>query len=53
VPSKSSIKVMRMQQDYARGPTEGKLVHLREIGARFLVRGEETGGKFALVERPI
>jgi quercetin dioxygenase-like cupin family protein len=42
-----------MQQDYVRGPTEGKLVHLRGIGARFLVRGEETGGKFALVEHPI
>jgi mannose-6-phosphate isomerase-like protein (cupin superfamily) len=35
------------------GPRDGKSVELGAIGARFMVWGEESGGGFSLVERPI
>ena len=35
------------------GRGEGKAVDLGGFGVRFLVRGEETGGAFALVEHPL
>ena len=35
------------------GPDEGQLVQLRSMGARYILRGEQTGGRFAFVEHPI
>ena len=35
------------------GPQDGKAVDLGSVGVRFMVRGEESGGGFALVEHPI
>jgi mannose-6-phosphate isomerase-like protein (cupin superfamily) len=35
------------------GPEDGQLVDLGSLGVRFLVRNEESGGGFALVEHPI
>ncbi|MDQ3695530.1 MAG: cupin domain-containing protein [Chloroflexota bacterium] len=35
------------------GPTDGKMVDLGSLGARFMVRGEESGGGFSLIEHPI
>ena len=35
------------------GPHDGKLLDFGGLGVRFLVRGEETGGAFALVEHPL
>ena len=35
------------------GPTDGRGVSFGGFGARFLVGGDETGGRFALVEHPI
>jgi mannose-6-phosphate isomerase-like protein (cupin superfamily) len=35
------------------GPTDGKLVDLGSIGARFMAWTEETGGDFSLVEHPM
>lgn len=35
------------------GPRDGGFVQLGTIGVRFMVRGEESGGGFALVEHPI
>ena len=35
------------------GPADGQLVDLGSLGVRFLVRNEESGGGFALVEHPI
>ncbi len=34
-------------------PTEGRSVSFRGLGARFLIGGEQTGGRFSLVEHPI
>jgi len=33
--------------------TEGLTLDLDGVGVRFLIRGEETGGRFSLVEHPI
>ncbi len=35
------------------GPLEGKTIDFGGFGVRFVVRGEETGGAFALVEHPL
>lgn len=35
------------------GPRDGRSIDLGSVGVRFLVRGEESGGGFALVEHPI
>jgi uncharacterized cupin superfamily protein len=35
------------------GPDEGETVHIYGVGIRFLLRGAQTGGRFALVEHPI
>ncbi|HET8656015.1 MAG TPA: cupin domain-containing protein [Longimicrobiaceae bacterium] len=35
------------------GPRDGKAVNLMSLGVRFLIRGEESGGGFSLVEHPI
>ncbi|HEX5850821.1 MAG TPA: cupin domain-containing protein [Rubrobacter sp.] len=35
------------------GPGDGKVVDLRSLGVRFMVRSEESGGGFSLVEHPI
>jgi len=35
------------------GPTEGELVNLYDLGVRFMLDGEETGGRFSLVEHPL
>jgi mannose-6-phosphate isomerase-like protein (cupin superfamily) len=32
---------------------EGQFVRLRELGVRYLVRGDQTGGRFAEVEHPL
>jgi len=32
---------------------EGKLVHLGSVGVRFMLGGDQTGGRFALVEHPL
>src|SRR5438874_3878225 len=42
-----------MDHNLVVGPTDGKLVHLRGMGARFLVGSERTSGRVALVEHPI
>ena len=42
-----------MQGGIIVGPGEGKLVWLQGLGVRFLVDGEQTGGRFALVEHPL
>jgi quercetin dioxygenase-like cupin family protein len=35
------------------GPDEGVSVSFRGLGARYLIGGEQTGGRFSLVEHPI
>lgn len=35
------------------GPKDGQTVDLGSLGVRFMVRGEESGGGFSLVEHPI
>ncbi len=35
------------------GPQDGKTVDVAGLGVRFMVYSEESGGGFALVERPI
>lgn len=35
------------------GPGEGELVHLFDLGVRFMIGGEQTGGRFSLVEHPL
>lgn len=35
------------------GRTEGETVEIYGVGIRFLLRGSQTGGRFALVEHPI
>lgn len=35
------------------GPREGNLEFLGSIGARFMIDGEEAGGRFSLVEHPM
>ena len=35
------------------GPGDGKAVDLGSIGVRFMIRSEESGGRFSLVEHPI
>jgi quercetin dioxygenase-like cupin family protein len=42
-----------MALEFTLGPEEGKLVWLVGLGVRFLARGEQTGGRFAVVEHPI
>ena len=42
-----------MQGGIIVAPGEGKLVWLQGLGVRFLVDGEQTGGRFALVEHPL
>ena len=37
----------------ALSPDEGETVWLRKLGIRFMIGGEQTGGRFALVEHPI
>jgi uncharacterized cupin superfamily protein len=34
-------------------PGARKLVRLRSLGVRFMLGGEQTGGRFALVEHPL
>ncbi|MGH3736483.1 MAG: cupin domain-containing protein [Micromonosporaceae bacterium] len=34
-------------------PTEGDTIEIGGVGIRFLTRGEDTGGRFALVEHPL
>ena len=35
------------------GPTDGKLVTLQTLGVRFMIPGDDTDGRFSLVEHPI
>lgn len=35
------------------GPADGHAIDLDGLGVRYLIRGEDTGGRFALVEHPI
>jgi quercetin dioxygenase-like cupin family protein len=35
------------------GPGDGKTVDLGSLGVRFMIRSEESGGRFSLVEHPI
>jgi mannose-6-phosphate isomerase-like protein (cupin superfamily) len=42
-----------MQDDLVLPPDAGKLVWLQDLGVRFMLSGEQTGGRFALVEHPI
>ncbi len=35
------------------GPDDGKSVDFGSVGVRFMVRGEQSGGGFSLVEHPI
>jgi mannose-6-phosphate isomerase-like protein (cupin superfamily) len=35
------------------GPDDGKVVDLGSLGVRFMIRSEESGGGFSLVEHPI
>ena len=35
------------------GPGDGEVVHLSALGVRFMIGGEETGGRFSLVEHPL
>lgn len=35
------------------GPRDGEYAELLSLGVRFMVRGEESGGGFSLVEHPI
>lgn len=35
------------------GPDEGEQVQLLALGVRFLIDGEQTGGRFSLVEHPL
>ncbi|MDQ4099404.1 MAG: hypothetical protein M3121_02755 [Chloroflexota bacterium] len=35
------------------GPSDGLTIDLGSVGVRFMVRSEESGGGFALVEHPI
>ena len=35
------------------GPDDGKAVDLGSLGVRFMIRSEESGGGFSLVEHPI
>ena len=35
------------------GPGDGKVLDFGGLGVRFIVRGEDTGGAFALVEHPL
>lgn len=35
------------------GPKDGKLGFLGSIGARFMLNGDESGGRFSLVEHPM
>jgi quercetin dioxygenase-like cupin family protein len=42
-----------VQSGIVLAPGEGKLVWLQGLGVRFLVDGEQTGGRFALVEHPL
>jgi len=42
-----------MHDDVVLAPGAGKLVWLNDLGVRFMVSGEQTEGRFALVEHPI
>lgn len=42
-----------MQDDLVLPPEAGKLVWLQGLGVRFMISGEQTQGRFALVEHPI
>jgi quercetin dioxygenase-like cupin family protein len=42
-----------MQDDLVLPPDTGKLVWLHDLGVRFMLSGEQTGARFALVEHPI
>ena len=35
------------------GPADGKAGFLGSIGARFMIEGDEAGGRFSLVEHPM
>ena len=35
------------------GPGEGHFVRLKSLGVRFILRGEQAGGRFCVVEHPI
>jgi len=35
------------------GPGEGETVRLFQLGVRFLIDGDQTGGRFSLVEHPL
>src|SRR5215210_5703205 len=35
------------------GPSEGEEVRLLALGVRFMIGGDQTGGRFALVEHPL
>ena len=41
------------RQPFSVQPGEGKLVELGGVGVHFKVRGEHTGGAFAVVEHPV
>ncbi|MGZ8776235.1 MAG: cupin domain-containing protein [Mycobacterium sp.] len=35
------------------GPSEGEQVRLLALGVRFMINGDQTGGRFSLVEHPL
>jgi quercetin dioxygenase-like cupin family protein len=39
--------------DHLLGPDQGEVVHLSDLGVRFLIDGERTDGAFSLVEHPL
>jgi quercetin dioxygenase-like cupin family protein len=42
-----------MASTHVLGPDDGELVHLLALGVRFMVDGEQTGGRFSMVEHPM
>jgi quercetin dioxygenase-like cupin family protein len=42
-----------MHDDLVLPPGAGKLIWLQGLGVRFMLSGDQTGGRFALVEHPI
>jgi quercetin dioxygenase-like cupin family protein len=41
------------QAKHVLGPAAGELVHLFDLGVRFMIDGDATGGRFSLVEHPL
>jgi quercetin dioxygenase-like cupin family protein len=44
---------MTTETDQILAPDQGELVHLFKLGVRFMIDGEQTGGRFSVVEHPL